>query len=97
MTTTREHFGIALAAIVGLYKAAEERGDASRVHHYAVAVDALLDAWPADQDLEEQSAPTSDTLRALRTSGADWDSRIDPEWEEPTLVGLGMVEEGQTG
>jgi hypothetical protein len=77
--TTREHFGTTLATAARLYAAAEKIGDVARARAYAVAVDALLDAWPPD---DESLRPSS---AAERPSG--WPVH------EQTLVGLGIVPE----
>jgi hypothetical protein len=83
VTTTREHFGTTLAAAARLYADAESRGDFARAAAYAVAVEALLDAWPSDEEPPRRpSRPTDDVADA-------------PGWpvHEHTLTGLGIVPE----
>ena len=75
MKTTREQFGVVLASLARLYRAAEQRGDTALAARYAAAVDLLLGACPPDP---EQSASRESALQ-------EW-----PAYEQ-TLVGLGIV------
>lgn len=83
MTTTREHFGTALAAAARLHADAERRGDLARAAAYAVAVEALLKAWPPDD--EPQYSPMRSLCDLVHPS--DW-----PVCEQ-TLTGLGIAPE----
>jgi hypothetical protein len=82
MNTTRKDFGTTIATLARLYKDAERSGDRRRAKVYAVAVDLLLDAWPADPE------PARDSVERVR---AAW-----PTAEQRTLTGLGLVPEPAT-
>jgi hypothetical protein len=83
LTTTREHFGTTLATTARLYADAERRGDSARAAAYAVAVEALLDAWPSDEEPQRRPARPSDDVV---------DPLLCPLYEQ-TLTGLGIVPE----
>jgi hypothetical protein len=83
LTTTREHFGTALATAARLYADAEHRGDLARAAAYAVAVEALLKAWPSDDEPQCSAVrPSCDVV-----GPSDW-----PVCEQ-TLTGLGIAPE----
>jgi hypothetical protein len=66
MNTTREDFGMIMATLARLYNGAQSRGDRRRAKAYAMAVDVLLHAWPADPEPESDSATRrSDEERTL--------------------------------
>jgi hypothetical protein len=85
VTTTREHFGTTLATVVRLYADAEKRGDAPRAKAYAAAVEALLVAWPSDE--EPPCTPSRPSGEVEVASESGW-----PVCER-TLTGLGIVSE----
>jgi hypothetical protein len=78
VTTTREDFGTTLATVARLYAKAESRGDTARAAAYALAVEALVNAWPSDE--EPERVPDGVGGRE-----SDW-----PVYEQ-TLMGLGTV------
>jgi hypothetical protein len=78
VTTTREDFGTTLAMAARLYANAENRGDIARAAAYAVAVEALVNAWPSDEEPERVSG-------SVGGRESDW-----PVYEQ-TLMGLGAV------
>jgi hypothetical protein len=80
VTTTRECFGTTLAAVARLYANAENRGDMARAGAYAVAVEALVNAWPSDEEPGRVSG-------GVGGRESDW-----PVYEQ-TLLGLGTVPE----
>jgi hypothetical protein len=80
MNTTRKDYGTTVATLARLYKDAERIGDRRRAKVYALAVDVLLDAWPADPEPPRESAD--------RVSRTVW-----PAAEQRTLIGLGLVPE----
>jgi hypothetical protein len=79
MNTTRKEFGTTIATLARLYKEAERLGDRRRAKVYAMAVDVLLDAWPADPE------PAPESMCRVRTAAAY------VETEQPTLIGLGLA------
>ncbi|MBV9948842.1 MAG: hypothetical protein JOZ69_18485 [Myxococcales bacterium] len=93
--TPREHFGTALASLAYLYRTAEARGDFAHAQRYSAAVDLLLGAWPAEStptpDFEmvtqiNASFAANEAVPAAPDARAVWPS------QEPTLVGLGVVQ-----
>lgn len=77
MKTTRQDFGTTLTLLARLYKTAESRGDLERAQLYAIAVNALLDAWPSDDE--------SAAFERQHNARDGWPAR------EKTLSGLGAT------
>src|SRR5258708_13649276 len=80
MNTTRKDFGTTIATLARLYKEAERKGDRRRAKVYAMAVDVLLDAWPADPE------PAPESMNRVRAAAH-------AIIEQPTLIGLGLAPE----
>lgn len=78
LSTTREHFGTALATLARLYADAEKRGDVAQAERYSEAVQLVLGAWPSDNEETEDWSPPLESGISARPA------------RETTLVGLGI-------
>jgi len=79
LSTTREHFGTALAALARLYADAEKRGDVAQAERYSEAVQLVLGAWPLDYEQVFDRSPPLESGVSARAG------------RENTLVGLGTL------